>query len=184
MTDIAFDAANYAEFDIPKGKIISKKAPLVLLPLEMLAHMEPDEGLAKESAKWGKSHAQALFEVMRAQDDLSMDSLASHLHGAIALSGLGRATVELWSDALLVKVDTSVDSKISSSHKVLIEGFVSGYISGLSQKPFDAKIVEETGSVLILFVGNTAALAFINQLIKEGKSSAEAVLGLTSKGAI
>ncbi|MBN2716407.1 MAG: hypothetical protein JXX14_11170 [Deltaproteobacteria bacterium] len=161
MTEKAFDAAGFVQFDLASGTIENPiHERLALIPFELFTAIPATDALKQAAHAWGKSRGR-VFKVMEGSGALTMTVLAQHLQGEIAMMGAGSAGIEVWGDALLVRIE----GKMATSKAVakVIEGFTAGYFSAIASEPFDGISDSPDDAHLIVFLGNPEAIIAIRK---------------------
>jgi len=166
MTQPAFDAAGFARFDLDKGTISSPaQDDLALVPTKLLAALEPSNDIRDAARAWGVSRGRLLTDALKGgSKQPGVQTLADHLAGAIATAGLGKATVEIRSDALLVRLE-GLPSNSTAGMTSILEEFIGGYLS--TQKT-NAKFETAHMKDGVFFCGNDVAASKIRACTAKG----------------
>lgn len=169
MIDNAFDAAGFIKVDLETGTISSPlQTPLALVPLSVLQTLTPTSAGKDASVNWGKERGEVLASTLNVEI-ATMDVLAQHVQGEIALMGMGRASIDVFGDALLIKITGGTPAAAASPVvSAILEGFSAGYISAVSKKEFDALTIEHGADVRVLFVGHVDTTARVKSLLAAG----------------
>jgi len=180
MTHTAYDAADFARFDLANGTISSpENRQLALMPLDLIAQMAPTPGLRKSALNWGQSQAK-LLKVNTS--DLNMDDLAKSLQTSISLIGFGKISIEIYNDALLFRLKTP-DIYMSGTIKNIVLGFLTGYLKELKpDADFETELVDDKNNEYLIFAGNKSAVDQLVSWISQGTTPIEAIARLNQKG--
>jgi hypothetical protein len=163
MDKTNFDAAAAVQFNLNNGMISSsiKEKQLTLLPIEILTAFKPGAELEKVANQYGHLNGEQLLENLpQGSATMGMEALADHLGGTTAVLGMGRLSLEIQGDALLLRVRSETDPKIVSSqgYQVFVCEFWGGYLSALAKHRFDVLLLEETDGNQRYFAGNPEAV--------------------------
>ncbi|MBN2343816.1 MAG: hypothetical protein JXX29_22130 [Deltaproteobacteria bacterium] len=173
MTDNAFDAAGFITVNLDTGCIDSPaQTPMVVVPREVLASLAPSDEFLRAAREWGSRRGEVFAQSVNLAAE-SLDLFAQHIQGEIALMGLGRASLEVYGDALLVNI--AVTESASNVIVEMLVQFISGYFSAQSDNVFTSTILENVDSRLQLFVGSVEAVAEMDAQLQQGVSVSEAI---------
>lgn len=176
MTEKSFDAAGFVRIDLNSGTIQTPgNTTMALIPVDLFAAIPATDEL-KEGARIFGNNRGKIFRQNQVLSSASMTVLAEHLQGEIALIGAGKTSIDVLGDALIVKVHGQMTGHRSAA--VLLEGFVAGYISAISESEFNAVSSQENGSGVRIFVGNPDAVKVVYNALSDTVPLAEAVLRL------
>lgn len=168
----AFDASNFVEFDVDKGKITSTHGTsLNLLPTRMLDAIDPSDELARLATDWGRDHGFSLKKTLTAE--AGIEALANHLGGTLATLGLGQFVLEVYGDALLLRGNRGGAS--STSTRLILSKFVSGYLRAITDRKFEVVFLGDEDGAPLFFGGNKDATSTCVAAIDSGKSPLEAI---------
>lgn len=175
MSYPAFDAAGAVQFDLDSGTIRSTTDErLALLPVELLSLLEPGDDLHRAAREWGASHGRRLAALIAAGDDpTSLDLLADHLGGTLTVAGLGRFTVEIRGDALLLRISNR--SASSGGRTALLTGFLAGYLSELDPSGFEVLPLSSDADGELFWAGNPTAMKQVIEWLEQGVAPLEAL---------
>jgi len=186
MTDPVFDAAGYIKFDLDTGTIRSADDQgLAVVPLDLIASLQPGDALGQASRKWGEAAGEKLAVLSLESDEpLGPEALAEHLAGSLAMAGFGRARVNIRSGALLLELETQCEKEARPGLVAVVGGYLSGYFSSMiSPDVFEAIAIEEGDDTITFWAGNPIAVEKVRGMIDEGASPLEALDRLAREGA-
>jgi len=176
MTEKSFDAAGFVQIDLKSGTIRTPgDTTMALIPVDLFAAIPATDEL-KEGARIFGNNRGKIFRQNQVLSSASMAVLAQHLQGEIALIGAGNTSIDVFGDALIVKIHGPMTGYRSAA--VLLEGFVAGYISAVSESEFNAISSQMNGSGLGIFVGNPDAVKVIYNALSASVPLMDAILRL------
>lgn len=181
MEEQIFDAVAFARFELNAGEIRSAEdGALLLLPPEVAAEIAPSPTVNKASRDWGHLHGRGLRSALEIRNEkASMELLSQHLCGTLAVLGLGRVSIEVHGNALLLRQASSSPVAQSKGLSAILCGFVAGYLEGLTDQPFAATPVGTTFESAFIFVGNDTCVAAVTRLAGTGASAVDIVKQLS-----
>lgn len=187
MSYPAFDAAGAVTFDLESGSISSAgDERLALLPVELLALLEPGDALHRAAQSWGAVHGRRLSALIAAgSEPTTLDLLAEHLGGALTVAGLGKLRLEVRGDALLLRVKppTAGPPKGSGGRTALLAGFLAGYLNALEPLGFEVLPLPGTADGELYWAGNPTAMKQVIAWLDDGVSPLGALSRLDRGGA-
>jgi hypothetical protein len=185
MSQTSFDAASFVQFDLENGLVSTlEKKPVALVPLEVLSTLEPGEELHEAASSFGRLHGKQLqVNLQGADQSPGVQELAEHLAGTAAVLGLGRLSVEIFGDALILRIgSTSEDSATSSrGYQALLCGFFSGYLNSLSSREFQVIPLDVVDSDQRYLASNPNAAKKVIRWMSSGTDTITAI-GKLSEG--
>jgi hypothetical protein len=182
MDQSTFDAKGFVEFDLSVGTICSVgKERLALVPIEVLAELEPGEPLNQATRDWGRIHGERLKKALAKEGEPGVEALADHLGGTAAALGLGLLSVEIVGDALLFRCKSQGNLRSSRGWSALITGFLAGYLAGFSEHSFEVAPLGQDGADLVFLAGNSNAVNRVSEMRIEGMDLLAAI-GRISEG--
>jgi len=184
MSHPAFDAAGLVKFDLSSGTIRSAgEEPLALIPADVVSMLEPSDDLDKAARKWGALHggllAQVLFDI---EEPSTIDMLAEYLGGSLTTAGLGRLTIQIRGDALMVSVAGDDRSAPSPGRRALLAGFLAGYLEALGPAAFGVVHLGGDGATDMFWAGNPDAARQVQSWLEKGFDPIAAVDRLAQGG--
>jgi hypothetical protein len=185
MDQSAFDAKGFIEFDLSSGTICSAgKERLALIPLEVLAELEPKDALLQAARSWGRVHGERFKDSLSDQSGpAGMETLADHLGGTAAALGMGRLSVEIVGDALLFRSKSHGTSSVNKGQNALMGGFLAGYLNGFAGHPFDVEPLGADGEDLVFLAGNSSAVNRVRLWREQGMALLAAIARLSEGSA-
>jgi len=180
MHHLAYDAAEFAAFNLETGQISSREnEQLALIPTDVLAALTPNDDLNKATRAWGETHGKRLKEVITYENAQELESLANHIGGALAVFGFGKGSVEIRGSALLFKVQTTSRSAMSP----LLPGFLGGFLTALNpEHDFEVIHLESNDTEEILWAGNPSAVSKMKKLLEAHDNPFDALDQLAKEG--
>jgi hypothetical protein len=177
MEEQVFDAAAFARFDLNAGEIRSvEDGVLLMLPPEVASAIVPSPEAVQASRQWGLLHGRGLHSTLEIRGgEAGMELLSQHLCGTVAVLGFGRLTIEVHGSALLFRVPSSGPAGRSAALSEVLQGFLAGYLEGLSKDRFEVTRLGEAEGHLLLLAGSEAAAEAAKRLVLQGKSALEIV---------
>jgi hypothetical protein len=174
MIEPVFDAKGFVEFDLTAGQISSVgNDRLALIPLEVLASLSPSKELDEAARKWGQAHGARLAQGLPA--DAGVQALADNLGGTAAVLGLGRLSIEIRGDALLLKISKKAQVAATKGGTALLMGFLGGYLTAIAGDSFELVAMGDKNDELLFFAGNGEAAGTVRKSIENGGEPIEAI---------
>ena len=187
MSYPTFDAAGAVKFDLDSGTISSSEDDrLALLPVEMLSMLEPGDDLHQAARRWGESHGRRLAAVIAAgSEPTTLDLLVDHLGGAVTVAGLGKFTLEIRGDALLLRISQRGNEApaASAGRTALIAGFLAGYLNALDGIGFEVLPLASDATGELFWAGNPTAMKQVIEWLEQGVAPLDALDRLGQGGA-
>lgn len=184
MSQPVFDAASFVAFDLDRGVINTPcNDGLALIPLNVLAALEPNETVIEFARDFGQSHGQ---ELRRKKDSGQYGNdfgiFAEHLCGTIATLGFGRLSIELHGDALLFRL---ASEHVKDGCHAILNGFLSGYLEAITGKPFEVLLIRENYDLgtKMLWAGNPSAAIELESQLEKGLEPMLAIEKLSERSA-
>jgi len=177
MDQFGFNAQGFVKFDLETGLICSRgEEQLTLVPLPVLATLEPSKGLKGAAHRWGMLHGERLqARLLETDTDVGVEVLADHLGGTAAVLGMGRLSVEIRGDALMFRTQLNSEQAPQEGLNALLGGFLAGYVSALIGQSLDVLPLLKLGSVQLFWTGNPEAVAKVRGWIDQGTSPLDAI---------
>lgn len=184
MDQSVFDAASFVAFNLEKGIINSRcKDGLALVPLDVLAALEPNDKLTRIARDFGKCYGADLKEKIEdGRFGLGFEVLSRHLTGTMATLGLGRVSLEIHGNALLFRL---LSHEVSDGYNAIVGGFLGGYLEAVTQNPFEAIVLQEKGDegCQLLWAGNPSAASTLKHSLEGGLEPLVAIDKLAERSA-
>ena len=148
MSKPVFDAGSFVEVNLSDGTISSReKDRLALISTEILKILPPSDELRQAATQWGRCHGAGLDRQLKSDaEEAGIEALAEHLGGTLATLGLGCIRLEIRRDALLFRWSLGASDAPLEGERTLLIGFLSGYLSALSGRPFEIVDLGTEGS--------------------------------------
>lgn len=184
MTEPVFDAAGYLNLDLETGSIRSSdQEQLAVIPMDLLGSLQPGEELDKRARAWGETAGENLAVMaLEAEDSSSLDMLAQHLAGSLAVAGFGKVKVDVRDDALLFRVTSRCNDDARPALVALVGGFLSGYLSAvISPERFDVTRLHDEDDAVVFWAGNPDAVQRLKGMVADGVKPFDA-LDLLARG--
>ena len=179
MTENAFDAKGFVQIDLKSGTIQNpSQKDMALIPFELFEAVPASEALKQAAFKWGESRG-TVFSKIESSGSLSMEVLAQHLQGEVALIGAGNTSVDVSGDALLVLI--CGPSVSYPSVGTVLEGFIAGYLSTVASQAFDGVSFFDDNNKRTVFVGNPDAVNTIRKHMANNMSFTDALAQLVKE---
>lgn len=182
MDKTLFDAGSFVEIDLDTGAISSAaKDQLALIPTSVLQALEPGGALDEAAVDWGRSHGRLLAKKVNLEHQIGgLESLASHLGGTLAAFGMGRLSIEIRGDALTFRAKQGHDIAMADGVSLLLEGFLSGYLSSIGTYPFSVVYLGRDHGDRIFWAGNAEVAIDVRRLKSGGAKPLDIVEALIS----
>lgn len=184
MNDPVFDAAQFVRFNLSTGAIRSANDEnLALIPLDVIASVTPSHTLLRAAQKWGALHGATLAEkIKKSSIPMTIEALANHLGGTVAVFGLGRLTVEIRGDALMFRAQLAEDKFLPAGLRAVLGEFIAGYLSALYPKRFEVLPMGEDRRDQLYWASSGPAVNRVRRWIRDGVDPLAAVERLAEGG--
>jgi len=183
MSQTAFDASGFLRFDLESGRIRSAmEEDLTLVPRRLLGLLTPGERLVAAGREWGRLHGEGLAREKR---EAPIEVLADSLGGLLAMAGMGRVSVEIRGDALLLRAAPPADStpETAAASRDLMAGFIAGFLTGIDPAGFDVLTLSGDSGEQLFWAGGPRAVARVRGWMTEGMEPLAALDRLSRGGA-
>jgi hypothetical protein len=172
MSNDRFDPAGYFTFDLARGRAVTEKSGVLVLPVELLERLvgETDGGalerLARGFGEWlGKRVRDRLSGGGADPLSAAPETFLNELNGLLAVHGLGRAVLESFGEVLLVRLDADWIAGVHGA--AFFEALFGGvFTTFLGQDA--ACLAMETPDGRCLLVASPAAIRRATQLRSAG----------------
>ena len=166
MNKSEFDAGSFIEVNLADGTISSRENDrLALISTEVLGMLPASESVFHAAATWGKVHGGRLAQqIVSGGEEMGVETLAAHLCGTLASLGLGRIRLEIRGDALLFRSSPEGSPGI----RTLLQGFLSGYLTHLIDRPFTVLDMGEAEGERLFWAANPEAAQVAQVEIENG----------------
>jgi hypothetical protein len=173
MSDDRFDPSGYLVFDLARGRaVVPQDAGALVLPTEILERLaaESDAGmpgrLARALGEWLGGRLRARLAGGGADPvAASPEAFLSELNGLLAMHGLGRATIETYGDAMLLRPAPTVFAK--SGAGAFLEALFGGVFGAYLGHDTPCLALEAPGGPCVL-IASPAAIRRATQLRTAG----------------
>lgn len=173
MAQNSFDAAGFIQVELQTGTIHAPQdMEMTLLPMDVVDFLSPTPGAVEAAKKWGRQRG----DVFLSKVDViacDMEVFSQHVQGELALIGVGRASIDVYGDALLFKLQHK--RPISELALALIEGFLSGFLCVIQSQVFEVAALQNIAGETLLIAGNETALAQVATWVQQGDEPMNAV---------
>ncbi|MCU0662150.1 MAG: hypothetical protein MUC50_07460 [Myxococcota bacterium] len=182
MDEQVFDAEAFARFDLNAGEIRSAEdGVLLMLPPEVAAGITPSPAVSRASREWGLLHGRGLRSALDIRGgQAGMELLSQHLCGTVATLGFGRLSIEVYGNALLLRVPRSGPVLSSKGLAEVFTSFVAGYLEGLSDHSFEVAPLGAAGESILLLASNEQAAVAAARFAQAGESAMNIVQKMSS----
>ncbi|NLN63698.1 MAG: hypothetical protein GX146_12590 [Myxococcales bacterium] len=178
MNRASIDVSEQLRFDLSRGRIASGAGDSVaVLPLSLLAALgDSEERIAQEGRAFGQARGREMASRIAGK---TLSEFSSELAGLFALMGLGRPAIEVYGDALLVRLALPASNALEAPLQALVLAVLGGVLEALGQNaPFHVVPVEKTADEWLLFAGNETAANLMQRAASIGISLPKALTAL------
>lgn len=186
MTDLRFDPSKAVTFDLAHGLVHLEGAPSrLLVPAEALGALARAAGPEAASA-FGAAIGEAMGRRVAARlgeggaASASVDVVADHLGGELALAGLGSLGIERWGRALVLVVD---QSPLGEGGDRVLEAALASAVHAAAGRSVRVALLARDGVRARFLIGGEAAIEKTKRWIDEGVAWGDAIVRLHAPAA-
>jgi hypothetical protein len=179
MDTSTFDPTRAVVFDLNRGRVTLDQGDSVLvIPAEALAQvcskLEPS-AVRQFGVALGKHAGARVRGRVGAQAAPSLETMVNQLGGELSLSGLGSLSIELWGQALVVRVD---GCPLGLPGQDLMSAYIESALLAIVGREVIALVLERAAQSSRLLLCSPAASARVKGWLSAGGSWGDALVAL------
>jgi hypothetical protein len=171
MPEDRFDPGGYLTFELSRGRAgVPGAVGAVILPVEVLERIATDgdgggpAGVARALGEWLGARLRERLASGGNAADASPESFVSALTGLLAVHGLGRAALETYGDAALIRAEPTIFVKAGAA---FLEPLFGSLFHGFLGHEVPCLVLDAPGASCVL-LGSPAAIRRAAQLKSAG----------------